>query len=286
LDTARELYHKIQNDEQYQHLKGLEIYAMRPLTCYPDRGTGTGHAFRLIDYLLPTGPQQQEQQQQQQLGENDESKAGKEEPEEADQFTVDEPASKQWSNEMSGPPLLYSIALKKAMQHFDASHILEEKMKRDLTTEERETLDGCKLMQSMLHDLDIGLEKVRSLGAHEEHLYQQIIPLIHDTFEAYDEETANVLEVFFKSYSLAVRYSIARNTRQLLKTGGDDGKGYHYNHMPQEEKLQDFALRYLMKEDAISKVIVGATKPEHVLSIVTLCHRLDDELSNSKEASE
>ena len=178
---------------------------------------------------------------------------------------------------MDGPPLIYSIALKKAMAHFDAEAILEEKMKRELTSEERETLDGCKLMQSMLHDLDAGLAEVRSLGAHEQDLCQRIIPLIHDTFEGYDEETADVLGMFFKCYSLAVRYSIARNTRTLLQQGGDDKRGYKYESIPDEEKLQDYALKYLLKEKAISKVIVGATKPDHVVELVKTCDKMATE---------
>ncbi|CAB9506553.1 Aldo keto reductase [Seminavis robusta] len=288
LDAARELYAKVQQQEEPHYLKdSLEIYAMRPMTCYPDRGTGTGHAFRLVDYLLPTGPQEEDEDDSNDNDKDQEVKTGAEQLEEQDvpkELSVEELASKQWSNQMSGPPLIYSIALRKAMGHFDASHLLEEKMNRELICEERETLDGCRLLQSMLHDLDVGLAEVRSLGAHEEHLYQRIIPLIHDTFEGYDEETADVLEMFFKSYSLAVRYSIARNTRQLLQSGGDDGQGYRYEDIPQDEKLQDYALKYLLKEKAISKVIVGATKPEHVVDLVTLCHRFDDELE--KEAGE
>jgi aryl-alcohol dehydrogenase-like predicted oxidoreductase len=93
---------------------------------------------------------------------------------------------------------------------------------------------------------------------------------------------AEVLEMFFKSYSLAVRYAIARNTRELLKKGGDDGSSYKYKDIPDDEKLQDYALKYLMKEEAISKVIVGATKPDHVVDMVTLCYRLDDQTNDSE----
>jgi hypothetical protein len=278
LEIARTVHELLEAGEQYQPLKELEIYAMRPLTCYPDRGTGTGHAFRLVDYLLPSGPKPIEEEKMETGEEALEQEA---ETEVSDQ----ELATKQWSNQMQGPPLIYSIALKKAMSHFDAEFLLEEKLKRDLTAEERETLDGCKLLQSMLFDLDQGLANVRSLGAHEQDLYQRIIPLIHDTFEGYDEETADVLEMFFKSYSLAVRYSIANNTRFLLQHGGDDGKGHKYEELSDDEKLQDFALRYLLEEKAIDKVIVGATKSEQIVEMVKLCEHLDSKVEESTATS-
>lgn len=276
LDIAKELYAKIQEDEECQHLRDsppLEIFAMRPLTCYPDRGTGTGHAFRLVDYLLPSGPRHHDQVKEGDDGQDVKMlDDGEAQSLHEDEISDEDLASMQWTHLMDGPPLIFSISLKKAMAHFDAEALLEEKMKRELTSEERETLDGCKLLQSMLHDLDVGLSDVRSLGAHEQDLMQRIIPLIHDTFEGYDEETADVLGMFFKCYSLAVRYSVARNTRSLLQQGGDDGRGYKYESIPENEKLQDYALKFLLNEKAISKVIIGATKPEHVVEFTNLCY--------------
>jgi hypothetical protein len=77
----------------------------------------------------------------------------------------------QYTNDMVGIPSIYQIALQAAMSHFDAEEILEKKQTRELTMEERETLDGCKLVQSMIHDLDADLEHIRSFAAHEDELY-------------------------------------------------------------------------------------------------------------------
>lgn len=210
-----------------------QVYAMRPLTCYPDAGTGDGFPFVLADYLLPA--------------------------------TMEK--SLQWSNTMSGPPAAYELALQSAMAHFDAEEILQAKQEgQDLTTEQRETLDGCKLLHSLLHDVDHGLEKVRSFAAHEQDLYEKIIPLIHDTFEGYDEETAAVLQSFFAAYSLAVKYAIARNTRALLQEGG--GSAPVYKDIPQETRLQEYALQFLFREPAIDMVIAGCTQPDQVLDMV------------------
>jgi hypothetical protein len=108
-----------------------QVYGMRPLSCYPDRGTGTGHPFVMADYLLPA--------------------------------TMDKKLV--WSNVMHSPPQVYQLALKTAMMHFDAQDIIQAKLDgKDLSSAERETLDGCKLLQSLLHDVDAGLDKLRSFS--------------------------------------------------------------------------------------------------------------------------
>jgi len=240
---------------------GLQVYAMRPLTCYPDRGTGEGYPFVLADYMLPATMEKQ----------------------------------LVWTNEMQNPPAVYEIALKNAMRHFDAEEIIQLKVEgKDLTSDQRETLDGCKLMQSLLHDLDAGLDKVRSYAAHESDLYEKIIPLIHDTFEAYDEETAGILKSFFGAYSLAVRYAIARNTRKLLHEGEKKGAGggkktpkFSDEELPQEMRLQEFGLRFVLKErDLFSRVIVGSSQPEHVVDTVHLATKILSESSAAGEGKE
>lgn len=204
-----------------------EVWAMRPLTCYPDRGAGTGKPFILADYLIP---------------------------------------DEGWTHEMHDHPAQYEAALKTAMSHFDAEKIITKKQAGEtLTTEERETLDGCKLLQSLLHDVDVKLDKMRSFAAHEDEVYQKIIPLIHDTFEGYDEETATVLGNFFASYSLAVRYYIARNTRKLLKEGENgDGGTPKYPDIPDDVKLQKYAMDFLLREESIDKLVVGWTRPDQI----------------------
>ena len=85
--------------------------------------------------------------------------------------------------------------------------------------EERETLDGCKLMQSMIHDLDNDLENVRSFAAHEEELYGRIIPLIYDTFELMDDKTSDVLEVRRSdSRPVIFDYTVNREILQHLQS--------------------------------------------------------------------
>jgi len=222
----------------------VDVYITRPLTCYPDQGTGSGHPFKLVDYQIDTTP------------------------------TADLTSGlkKVWTNTLDGSrPPHYGPALATTMAHFDATAILEAGEERKLTVEERETLDGCRLLQSMIHDLDNSLDTVRSFAAYEEDLYNKVVPLIHDTFEELDEDSAMVLQSFFVAHGAAVRHVIAKTTRGLLREGGDGVPPYE---IPDDVTLQEFALQHLLKQKQIGKVIVGCPKAEHVLEALHAADRL------------
>ena len=167
--------------------------------------------------------------------------------------------------------------------------------------EERETLDGCKLLRDMLHDMDASLEWTRSFDAYEDHLMNVAVPLIYGTFEELDEESAGILQLFFKAHGMAVRMAVARWTRDLLLAGwkrippatedGDGGctwekdtekermisrvwKSLGFGNsdggyaMPDDVTLQEFALKQLFKSEVVSGVVVGCSSPEHVLEAI------------------
>lgn len=220
----------------------VTVSAMRPLTCHPDLGTGSGYPFRLVDYALPT-------LEDQSIGTFGDQEA-----------SIAPGMGVRYTNEMSGIPTIYQLALQAAMSHFDAEQLLEAKQERDLTMEERETLDGCKLVQSMIHDLDNQLEHVRSFAAHEDELYGRIIPLLYDTFELMDDKTSDVLQAFFAAYAVAVRFAIAKKTREILKHGDSEkGKGITYPNIPQSMTLQEFALRHMLAERCFDRIVIGAS---------------------------
>jgi hypothetical protein len=224
----------------HAEVPSIDVMAIRPLTCYPDLGTGDGHPFRLVDYNLPSlhvdplGP-----------------------------FSSSSSTSNQnvqYTNEMTGAPIVYQIALQTVMSHFDAEELLEFKQTRELTMEERETLDGCKLVQSTIHDL----ENIRSFAAHEEELYSRIIPLLYDTFEAMDDRTSEVLSAYFAAYAVAVRYAIAKKTRDVLQKG-EGGSTVTYPDIPQSMTLQEYALRHLVADKTFSRIIIGASTMQHFI---------------------
>jgi len=235
--------------------QSINVYAMRPLTAYPDRGTGTGHPFKLVDYMIPTK-------------------------------SLEDNTEKEWTHLIQGSSLPYYTAiLNETMAHFDATHILEikEEEERELTMEERETLDGCKLLQSMIHDLDTNSStgQIRSFAAYEEDLYTKIVPLIHDTFEELDDESADLLQKFFQAHGNAVRHSIAKTTRQLLREGGDGVGNYDIDD---DVSLQEYALQYLWEQECsdgpakgplIDKVVVGCPQAEHVIEAVKIADKVD-----------
>merc|ERR1712194_438099 len=156
----------------------------------------------------------------------------------------------------------YQSTLQAAMSHFDAEELIELKQERELTMEERETLDGCKLMQSMIHDLDNQLVDIRSFAAHEDELYGRIIPLIHDTFEMMDDNTSDILQTYFAAYAVAVRYAIATKTREVLKQGesmNSGGTGITYPNIPHSMTLQEYALRHMLSERCFDRIVIGAS---------------------------
>jgi hypothetical protein len=265
-----------------------EVYAMRPLACYPNRGTGAGHPFVLADLLIPefvsglpvTGSGGSDGS----AGTEDAGSGGSS-VSWGSAAAPGPPPQLRWTNELpDSVPAAYERALKVSMQYFDAEELVQAKLEgKPLTAEQRETLDGCKLLQSLFHDLDAGLSKQRSLAAHEQYLTDTVIPLIHDTFEAYDEESAQVLEQFFATYTVAVRHAIAKNTRALLQggeatsfDGGDMDSSTTTTPVytiPPTMRLQEFGLSFVLQQSHISKVVVGATEVDQVVENVHIASR-------------
>lgn len=164
----------------------IHVHSTRPLTCYLDGGTGSEDALKLIDMMIPR---------------------------------TENISDLEWTNQLMKMPTYYSSILNETMSHFDASHLIDIKTsgERSLTMEERETLDGCKLLSSMIHDLDVSVTSgnIKSFAAYEKDIYNKVVPLIHETFEELDEQSVDLLQSFFQAHANAVRFSIAKNTRYV-----------------------------------------------------------------------
>ncbi|EJK70118.1 hypothetical protein THAOC_08550, partial [Thalassiosira oceanica] len=156
----------------------IEVQATRPLTAYPFGGTGVDvnsspglassppplrssqpgnvdgqaidatHPLRLLDYRIEA------------------ASAGQE-------------PTLLWSNDYLNRygirPVAYQPILNAVLSHFDAEEIIEASRERELTVEERETLDGCKLLHGLIHDLDASLDSMRSFAAYEEYLLKKAV---------------------------------------------------------------------------------------------------------------
>jgi hypothetical protein len=145
-------------------------------------------------------------------------------------------------------------------------------------------LEACQLLQSVLQELDVALDQVRSLAAHQDLLYQKVIPLLHDSLDGVDDETALVLENYFQAYSLAARYYIAKNTRKLLVNGEQGhilGAGTSVpkcKNLSPETRLQEYGLQFVLEHEdgVIDKVIVGCSSPEQVVDNISTLYKVEE----------
>ena len=67
-------------------------------------------------------------------------------------------------------------------------------------------------------------------------------------------------KAYFAAYAVAVRYAIAKKTREVLKEG-EDGSGVDvtYPDIPEGMTLQEYALRRLLAEKAFDRIVIGAS---------------------------
>jgi hypothetical protein len=308
LATARQFQHAMRNDN-CAHLSRLQVYGMRPLTCYPDGGTGsTRHAFVLADFVQPI---------------SEVSSFSTHPPQTTTAASAAVATSPNvWTNEMSSSPLDYDVALRNALSHFDAPDLMERDPST-LTPVERDTVQGCRLLQGILHDLDEALSRTRSWSTYQEYLYQHVIPTLYDTFDEYDDETAHVLAQFFAAYHVAMQFHVARNTRHLLRHGEhNDNRNtssnaahvaaaapaataaptYSEDLLPQTKRLQEFGLEFVLSRTvspltsnptehvdatsndssgdqswfAIDKIILGSSHPDQVRDAVAVVHDFNE----------
>ena len=69
-----------------------------------------------------------------------------------------------------------------------------------------------------------------------------------------------VLQAYFAAYAVAVRYAIAKKTREVLKEGETgNSTGITYPDIPQRMILQDYALRHMLAERCFDRIVIGAS---------------------------
>jgi len=227
--------------------KSIQVHVTRPLTAYPFGGTGieSNSSPGLSDNSGLSAPPLYFKKNNSEVDDNGTNKDGGGSSIDAthpirilDYRIESGPLGREptmaWTNHHYAShglrPSSYQPILNAVLSHFDAESILEASRTRELTVEERETLDGCKLLRDMIHDLDASLDDMRSFAAHEEYLMNVAVPLIYGSFEGLDEESAGMLQLFFRAHGMAVRMVVARWTRELLLGGwkrrvGVDEKG-------------------------------------------------------------
>lgn len=140
---------------------------------------------------------------------------------------------------------------------------------RDMSEEERETREGCRIVQDLIRDMNKSLLQFTSMTLYETELDRRIIPLISSTFESVDEEAADRLQAFFGKYGEMVRYNAAAKVRELVQ-GPACPSGAHV--LGKGQALHEYALQWLLKKvpDQVSTVLVGMPREDYVRDVVRI----------------
>jgi len=88
------------------------------------------------------------------------------------------------------------------------------------------------------------------------------------------------IQAYFAAYAVAVRYAIAKKTREVLK-GGEENDGntlnVTYPHIPDSMTLQEFALRNMLAEKAFDRIVIGASTMQDFHHQTQLMEMLESE---------
>ena len=117
---------------------------------------------------------------------------------------------------------------------------------------------------NLISQLDDTKHKYGWVGEYDIFLFSQIVPHIRKFLEPLDDENkatlVDVIDMFLQEYGKMVAYECSRNTRVQLKDEFSECA----------VSLQDCALNFLLKNENIDYVLIGARKPSYVAEIVAM----------------
>jgi len=126
---------------------------------------------------------------------------------------------------------------------------------------------------NLILDLDERKHRFEFLGDYEYFLQNQVLPHLRDSLLAVDEETREKLieyiSLFLEEYKKMVSYESGVKTKEKLF--------YYFKNTT--KKMQEVALEFLLKQDSIDKIIIGARKVTYVDEILTLEENFYKQLS-------
>ncbi|WP_345980062.1 aldo/keto reductase [Sulfurimonas sp. HSL3-2] len=119
-------------------------------------------------------------------------------------------------------------------------------------------------MFNLISQLDQSKHKFGWVGEYDIFLYSQVVPHIRKFLQPLDDENKATLvefiDLFLQEYGKMVAYECSRNTRVQLK---EELKDCHAS-------LQNCALKFLLNNENIDYVLVGARKPIYVADILSI----------------
>ena len=163
------------------------------------------------------------------------------------------------------PPPTYMKVCEEILDHFSPPP------RQDVTkpTEEEIELEtGCQIIVNLIQEMNTNLIHFTSFTNYESELERRIIPLIYSTFEALDEDSANLLQSYFKAYGEMVRYYAQFSTREAIKEKYAQQSSEVQFSLTNEDHLEKFALQWLMRQgNCVDEVLLGMYKPQYVHDI-------------------
>jgi aryl-alcohol dehydrogenase-like predicted oxidoreductase len=119
-------------------------------------------------------------------------------------------------------------------------------------------------LNNLIEELDESKHKFGWVGEYDIFLFSQIVPKIREFITPLDEETrlwlVEMVDMFLQEYGKMVAYECSRATRSKLNKELE-------NCM---QSMQNCALRFLLKNENIDYVLVGARKPSYVTDIIDI----------------
>lgn len=136
-----------------------------------------------------------------------------------------------------------------------------------LTEEEKEVREGCRIIQELIREMNKQLTSFTSMEVYSQELERRIIPLIASTFESLDEEAADRLQSFFHHYGEMVRYNAAARVVDVCRGAG--------HVLKDQQLLHHYALQWLLEKvpNQLSTVLVGMPQEAYVQDIVEMVSR-------------
>ncbi|ADN08343.1 aldo/keto reductase [Sulfurimonas autotrophica] len=124
--------------------------------------------------------------------------------------------------------------------------------------------DLLKSLYNLIEQMDTNKHKFGWVGEYDTFLHSQIIPHIKQALQNIQPDTLDELlrfvDLFLQEYRIMVAYECSKRVRAELK---EEFKGCH-------KKVQECALEFLCKQDAIDYILVGMRKPSYVQEIMAM----------------
>jgi aryl-alcohol dehydrogenase-like predicted oxidoreductase len=121
-----------------------------------------------------------------------------------------------------------------------------------------------KPLFNLFSQLDDSKHKYGWIGEYDIFLFSQIIPHVRKFLSPLDDENkatlVDVIDLFLQEYGKMVAYECSRKTRVQLKD--------EFNECG--ASLQNCALKFLLDNENIDYVLIGARKPSYVADIISI----------------